>query len=50
MTEGFHVLNTYSPIGWKWAQREDAIWMMDLYLADESKGTMFGLKKNNLGG
>lgn len=43
------ILNTCSPIGWKWAQRDDAKWMMDDFVKnDEKNGTMFGLTKEQL--
>lgn len=42
--------SAYSPIGWKWAQREDAEYALNLYIEDENNRTMFGLKKSDLGG
>jgi hypothetical protein len=44
------VLNTCSTIGWKWAQREDAEWMMEDFIHGLETGKMWGLDKNDLEG
>ena len=43
-------LNMCSPTGWKWAQREDALWMVNDWSDSENRGTIWGLDKDVLKG
>lgn len=39
------MLNTSMSIGWKWAQREDAEWMLNDYVEHVDCGNVWGIDK-----
>ena len=48
MAQGCALLNMSSTIGWKWAQSDDAAWMVSKWMTEENDGKVFGLTKEQL--